>query len=52
MKLYHEERGTSLQSIQRQVQLLEDAGFIEIQVFEKCIDCGCYTEGLRSGSNY
>jgi hypothetical protein len=45
VKLHHEEKGTALQSMDRQRQLLEAAGFIDIQVFEKYIDCGCYTEG-------
>ena len=51
MKLYHEERGTALQTVERQRQLLEEAGFIDIQVVEKCIDCGCYTEGFQTPNN-
>lgn len=35
-----------MQSAQRQRQLLEEAGFVDIQVTERLIDCGCYSRGM------
>lgn len=35
-------------SMEEQQQLLDKAGFVDIQVIEKCTDCGCYTSGMTS----
>jgi hypothetical protein len=43
---FHEGRGTSLQTSEKQKSYLEKAGFIDIQVFSKIIDMGCYSHGL------
>ena len=45
---FHIKKGTPLQSVQQQTQYLEQAGFVDIQVIEKTIDCGAYTEGMAN----
>lgn len=46
--LHNERRGTPLLSGAKLQKLFEDAGFVDIQVVEKLIDYGTYTNGLVS----
>jgi hypothetical protein len=43
---FHDERGTCIQTSEQQKGYLEKAGFVDIQVFKKVIDMGCYSHGL------
>ena len=45
MRAFLESRGTVAPSAEDQRRLLEETGFVDIQVIEKCIDLGCYSQG-------
>jgi hypothetical protein len=49
---FHDKRGTRMLTAEDQRQWLEDAGFVDIQVIEKCTDCGTYTRGMAALKNY
>jgi len=43
---YQKKKGTPLLTAEMQRRLVEEAGFVDIQVIEKCIDFGSWSEGL------
>jgi hypothetical protein len=47
MRAFLESRGTTYQPVERQRQLLEAAGFVDIQESVKTIDLGSYGQGRK-----
>jgi len=43
---FHAKEGTAAPSAEEYQQLLEDAGFVDINVITELIDYGCYTQSL------